>query len=109
MAGFDLRKELMEINDKLANLNAQLNEKNGEKLAINYQILHMSLKDLLKSVKKNFPTFENELLAENLDVIRLLSKEIISHCPTEYKEQEKTKSNNTSRYQVLNADNATNV
>ena len=30
-------------------------------------------------------------------------------CPTEYKEQEKTKSKKTSRYQVLNADNATNV
>ena len=109
MATFDLRKELMEINDKLANLNAMLTEDNKTNLEINYQILHTSLKSLMKTVKKVFPQYENELLGENLDMIRLLSREIISHCPVEYKQKEEEKSKNSSRYEELNSENATNI
>ena len=109
MASFDLRKELMEINDKLANLNAMVNENNKANLEVNYQILHTSLKSLMQTVKKVFPQYENELLGENLDMIRLLSKEIVSHCPVDYKQKEEDKSKKSSRYEPLNSENATNV
>ena len=109
MATFDLRKELMEINDKFANLNALRNEENFKQLEVNYKILHASLKSLMATVKKVFPEYENELLAENIEMIQLLSKGIVAHCSDVYKKKEEEKSMDELRYQELNADNATDI
>lgn len=85
MANFDLRKELMEINNNLAHLNALRTENNSKQLEINYQVLYASLKGLLATVKKEFPQYESELLAENHGIIQMLSKGIIAYCPEAYR------------------------
>lgn len=102
MAVFDMREELMGFNMKLATLNAALTETNAKNLQVNYQILHMSLKSFIKSVKEGFPEFSEEMIAGCRDIINVIAKNCLEHCSEEYRSEIKNRLDSNNQTTVDN-------